>query len=135
MPLSPAVNCEQFSVRKLSILRVQDTIGYRYHRVQDVVVIAISAAAVIPSLNWVEVWEYSCCCDGDYHLGICMGNLADTLSYSRSGAKPDHRQLHRSLKMEALDQLLLGQAYYYVKFIVFFFLSLLFFIFIFLIIF
>lgn len=121
MPLSPAVHCEQFSIRKLSILRVQDTTGYRYHRVQDVVVIAINAAAVIPSLNWVEVWEYGCCYDGDYHLGICMGNLADTLSYSRSRAKPDHRQLHRSLKMEPLDQLLLGQAYYYVKFVLFFF--------------
>lgn len=122
MPLSPAVNREQFSIRKLSILRVQDTTGYRYHRVQDVVVIAINAAAGIPSPNRVEVWEYGCCYDGDYPLGICMGNFkADTLSYSRSRAKPDHRQLHRSLKMEPLDQLLLGQAYYYVKFVFCFF--------------
>lgn len=87
MPLSPVINGEQDFIRKLSILRVRDT-----QRVQDMVVIAINAAAVIPSLNWKEVWEYGSCYGDDYHLGICVGNLADTLSHSRSRVKPDHRQ-------------------------------------------
>ena len=61
MPLSPVLNSEQDFIRKLIILRVQDA-----QRVQDTVVIAINAAAVIPSLNRKEVWEYGSCY-GDAH--------------------------------------------------------------------
>ena len=82
MPLSAVINGEQDFIRMLSILRVQDTQG-----VQNMVVIAISAAAMIPSLNRKEVWESGSCYGDDYHLGICMGNLADTLR-----VKLDHRQ-------------------------------------------
>ena len=50
MALSPVTNGEQDFIRKISILRVQDT-----QRVQDMVVIAISAAATVPSLSRKEV--------------------------------------------------------------------------------
>lgn len=52
MALSPVTNGEQDFIRKVSILRVQDT-----QRVQDMVVIAISAAATVPSLSRKEVWS------------------------------------------------------------------------------
>ena len=52
MALSPVTNGEQDFIRKVSILRVQDT-----QRVQDMVVIAISAAATVPSLSQKEVWS------------------------------------------------------------------------------
>ena len=52
MALSPVTNGEQDFIRKISILRVQDT-----QRVQDMVVIAISAAATVPSLSRKEVWS------------------------------------------------------------------------------
>ena len=55
------LNSEQDFIRKLIILRVQDA-----QRVQDTVVIAINAAAVIPSLNRKEVWEYGSCYGDDY---------------------------------------------------------------------
>ena len=87
MALSPVTNGEQDFIRKVSILRVQHT-----QRVQDMVVIAINAAATIPSLSRKEVWERGSCYRDDYHLGICTGNLADALSHSRSRVKLDHRQ-------------------------------------------
>lgn len=63
---------------------------------QDTVLIAISAAAVLLNLNWMEV-------GGEGAAMMGTGNLADTSSDSRSRTKPDHRQLHTSSKKEPLD--------------------------------
>lgn len=60
MPLSlvpqrkKTVNCEQFFIRKLSILFCDRQI----YRVQDVVVKAINLGIIISILNWMEAWEY-----------------------------------------------------------------------------
>lgn len=43
-----------------------------------------------------------------------LGNLADTLSYSRSRSKPEHRQSY-IFEKGALDQVRKGQAHYHLN--------------------